>query len=556
MTVLRVWILLLGLGALTSHSSFAGVQCLPGGGGRTIFSSVCGGRQIPLNKTREFRNLRLVCSSNSSHHVRYYKPLPEKEMEEWRTLDFSIDDEEEIRALGADKVQAIRRQMQSLWQNTAHKEEWSGSIPYETVEVWDWTACEYGPDRSACGVTVKQVYRGKDKDGNSVYDTVEEVNSCWHTEDYTERRQCSVEQMNFTAKFRRPSTAEWSPPLNRSTEKRGEGYYDIIPNKYDLLPGEVEDVQIYNTGGTFLSGGADVMSPKIEIGDAWNVYDTTDIRALNGPLVCRMNTTYAIDAQIETIKRRIDKKTPNAFRSPVDEFGRQIQPIRWLEVQGRSGKYLKEGEPERILLSDASAVIIGAMANQSRKFSEDIEKAKAEVDREQRSVKEAEVQKQNLASPPKKTVAEKDKRKKFHRNTLVRVKLYEKVPWGRSILRTQEVIWSSGEMQLPGRVGQYEIRLGSQDPEKNAFKSKANYGLDTFLGSFPFNYRPNRNYFYEVSMFQEGVDFYIQEDGMFTDRFSKPLPLAFTIQDIKDARAMWQRIVDFQGQRKALFWFK
>jgi hypothetical protein len=491
--------------------------------------------------------------------------LPPDEQLKWEELDYSIDDESEQVRLGAEKVQQIRQQMQQIWQTDATKVEWAGSIPYETVEAWDWTACEYGPAADPCGVDhvkvgTRDVQVGTKKNGDPIYrkeDVYEDrVRSCWHDVDQTERRECSVEEMKFNAHFRRPSPSEWGPHLKGS--KKGEGYYDIIPNKYDLLPGEVEDVQIFNTKGSVFSSASEVLQPAVEIGDAWNNYDTSRITSRDGTLYCKYNKTYTIDVEIETIKRRTDKKTPNAFRSPVDEYGKTLEPIRWLEVQSRSGKYINRGEPVRILLSDASASVIASMAKQSRKFSEDIEKAQAEVDREQREAK-AEAGKKNLRVEPVKKMSKKDQKNqkaKFHRNTLVRVRLFEDVWLGRPIFRTQEVIWSSGEMQVPGRIGQYEIRFDTQDPEKYPYRSKAPYGLDPLLGQLHFAFRPKKNYYYEISMFQEGVDFYRQEDGVFTDKFSKPLKLNFKIQDIVDQRSFVQKFLDFQGQRKGIFFWK
>src|SRR5690606_30791958 len=122
----------------------------------------------------------------------------------------------------------------------------------------------------SCGYETVTV--GYDDDGNAITET--RMRSCLHDEARHETRHCSDEVMNYEANYERPDLNVWGP--GTSADDRGidplKRYHDIIPNKYDLLPGETESIQIYNTSGNFslFDSGSTSLEPYVEFGDPWN----------------------------------------------------------------------------------------------------------------------------------------------------------------------------------------------------------------------------------------------------------------------------------------------
>jgi hypothetical protein len=465
----------------------------------------CGNRDLPSGKTREARNIHLECASSKDSYVR--RPIP-FDVNAWRRLE---------KLKKRDEMQALRQEEPQI--------KWSGAIPYNTVEVWEWTDWVFGAD-PVCGYdTVEHT------DANGDTYTTEEMRSCWHDEDQYEVRHCSAEVMKYNANFIRPGKSEWNP--------KTVGYYDVIPNKYDLLPGEIEVIQLFNT-----SGRSRTIDPYGQVGDAWNEYEF--IIAIMGhgrQAPCRFNHTYEMDVLIKTVKRLTDKASPNAFRLPVDRHGRQTDPLSWLETLNSDNEYVRS-KPDVIKLSDASSTIITSMARQTRKFETEIQKAKNEA-----GVGE---------SASDKDSREHKEESGFWKDTRVRLQLFEVIWLGRDRRVTHNMYTSGSEVAMGEH---YKMGLMGSATESDMYRASGPY-IQSIWEQFKFNLRPKTEYEFRISMYQKNVPFYAQDcetdpgwDCKTIGRpeskyYSKELPIPFgeKTNEYVDERSFLQKLSDFQGR--------
>ena len=289
-------------------------------------AAICEGMYLPSDKVRNYHanSHQLECSSTADHFIR----RPQKyDFAAWNKLRKSGED-------GQQKAFKMRQSLPDI--------AWQGTIPYTTIETWSWEDCVYGSNATECGTheecsTVTTTTT--DAQGNETTreeEVCEEVaNSCWYDEVQYASFQCSNEIMRFTASFLR------DPSWTLSSDK----YALFIPNKYDLLPGELEDVQVYNT-----SSRGTRLTPSVQVGDAWNKYDLSQISGSGVGAACRQNSDYKIDVKIGTIDRLTDKPSPNAFKIPTNVKGQEVDSLLWVDKQTKKG-VVPKAFPRAILLA-------------------------------------------------------------------------------------------------------------------------------------------------------------------------------------------------------------
>lgn len=542
---MRKVILILGIFGFICPDLFAG-KCSPSEASYTSrVRGVCGGRYIPEDKTRDFRGNHLSCSSNVDHFMRRAHPLDDATYREWFKLEQRNDQA---------GMQKVRREAEP-------DIEWKGVIPYSVTENWTWTECYYGVNGPVCGydVTYVTVQVGTDDKGNPIYEQQEirTPRSCYHDVVRSESLHCSDERMLFEAHFIRPpsqaSEVRPSPGLTQADlwNPTTPGYHHVIPNKYDLLPGEMEDVQIFSTSSS------SQVSPYVKVGDAWNEYES-HIQFKNGSrsMACETSQNpghqmpYEVRVAIETIKRLI-KPTPMAFRLPVDKFGREMDPLGRWEVELNDQNEDIRIKPMQIRLADASSVLIASMARQSRKFNPEIEAAKRksgmDSNADEEEVREFERSRMEEAAG--------EEENGFYKDTNVRIFFWETVPLARDIFKVPE-FHTDGATAISDkeedRSDLYRIDLDE------FYKPTAPLGLGPVIRLFDteVELRPRAEYRFEIAMFQEGVPFYIQTGRR---KWSKPLEVRFTREKGFDKRSLWDRYRNWRGDpfwRKAytLFW--
>lgn len=499
-----VWALL-GLGSLTIGScKTPGMRSVVSE--YSASSGPCGGRPLPSGQSRQARDIHLVCSSEVSHYLRASQMW---DMARWE------------RAEAAGKRDEMRRIGQEL-----PPIKWNGTIPYVTTEEWTWTESVFGPDPS-CGY---DEHCTKDSEGKE--HCTQTMRSCWHDETRHGSRHCSNETMTYEASFSKPGS-DWN--------ESNPFYFDVLPNRYDLLPGEVEDVQVYST----TSGGD--LAPAVEIGNAWNEYQTS-VNFTSGRAGCFYQNPTAIVVSINTAKRlgldnaKALRRSPNAFRPPADESGEKLDFLDWFEASDHDGKIVKT-RPEKINLVDASSTMIYTLSEQSRKWTAELEKAKQEKSKGG-NYKVGEQLKEY-------------RRSGFWQKTEVRVLLKRAVPLDFDRTVAQNFYTNGSEVAVGDRyvIDMVNGKYSLYRPSSPFFKG--------FFGKFELNMIPDKDYYFEVAMYQKGVPFYAQdcedpahkkfiscrlgirsEDSYFSD----PLPIAFRSGKGVDNRSSFQSFVDFQGK--------
>lgn len=485
--------------------------------------SLCPGRNLPSGKVRNFhqRSQEMLCTGNVDHYIR----SPQKyDFNTWETMRQAGQNQEAF---------DLRRKLPDI--------KWDGRIPYSTIEAWTWEECSLGTNGAICGFhqechteTYTEAYtdaNGKMQSSTKTREVCVQVpNTCWYDQDRYEEWHCTNEIMTLNAQYARPSTSEWNIENNKADA-------EFLPNKYDLLPGEVEDVQIFNTRNK-----ASIMDPAVVIGDAWNKY-TPYITGSGMGARCIPHQKYHIDVVIQTNERDRTKPSPNAFRLPVDHLGNALDPISEWHVETVEGKEVKV-KPRKLRLQDVSAAVVTAVSNHSMKNS-DREKTKAEKGLEGNKDK---ITKKDYDSFFKNTVirAYADKINSYWFDERATNRAY--ADDSTSVTPSLNILSKDQEVALSDF---WEVNLDPRDSDNksNLYRMKS--------------LRPNRSYKLYVSMYQKGVPFYQQSCeynpeqsgcgiGWYIpfygvhegDYFSKPLAIPFSTEPGYDERGFFRRYME------------
>lgn len=492
-------------------------------------TSVCPGKRIPVEYTRGKRRQTLVCGNNADTYVRH--PQIIEDYEAWATA-LKVD------GPGSKRAFEMRQKQPEI--------KWKGQVPYSVTEEWEWIDCVYGQNGSECGYheecqNVQRSSESCDSQGRCKTNYYTErvcenvANSCWYDEVKSASQHCSQEIMTYDAKYERDP--KWNP------EAKNSDFNDMIPNKYDLLPGEVEAVQVFSN-----AKGSDIVRPDVKVGDAWNEYKIN----LSGSAVaarCQANDHLQLNVSIQT-EKRIKKQSPNAFRLPVRFDGKNESPFVWSVTQDNAGDSIN-GKPLKLKLSDASAAMVALMARQSRE-NEDREVRKVEMSLGSNADKE------DMKNSPRASA--------FFKNTKVRVRLVEDTWYGNSDF-SSPIFMNDGDavktanyklssIQDIKNSEYWEIPLDeASDDSQNIYQR--DHWLARMLGGKLKALKPNQRYVLQVSMFQKGVPFYYQgckDDPSMSrwscfwgtvDEFSKPLEIPFWTHKDFDERSFLQQINQF-----------
>lgn len=469
---MKAWIIvLLGLCALSAQAYEN--RCYERFNG--YVQAKCPGKQLPSDRLRNFHSSshQIVCTGNSDSYVR----MPQK---------YDFTDWNDLRLAGKNqKAFDLRRALPEI--------TWSGRIPYQTVEVWEWEECSLGTSAAECGMkevcTTVPVQRcsgsGDDRECRTTYEKQchWEAKTCWYDHTRYEAMHCTNEAMNFTAKYQKPGP-EWNIGSHE--------YAEFLPNKYDLMPGEVEVVQVYNNGNR-----SSVMTPYVAIGDAWNKYNLNDITGTGVNAQCIPNKQYEISLRIHTLERDTTKASPNAFRLPVDFEGKPMEAIsNWF-----GNTKIKKGQPAAIMLDDTSAAMVGSLSEHSKQNAYRV-KAKAEVGKM--------VNQDALSN-------EQARNDGFYKNTILKINLIKKnrywfnrhLGWSvysndvKSVTTSSNTYSKDEDIMLSEK---WEVDLLTTNTRTDMTGKRSGiYKNDLFA------LQADRVYALQVAMYQKGVPFYKQD---------------------------------------------
>lgn len=519
------------------HTNRVSDNCKPFNPGPII--SKCRGRAMPPDRIRNFAHSshQLACSANSDNFIR-------------RPQDFNFDEWQQWVQASAEKAQEYRLKNQPLIQ-------WQGRIPYQTIEIWKWQSCYEGTSSFECGshshtrTRWQTVCSGSGEDRKCSEEPYEETyyeaNTCRYEHDMWEAVHCSNEKIEYQAEFLRDPSWKPGAAVKNPTMQNGiQAYHDSVPAKYDLLRGESELLQVFNTGER-----STAMTPVLKVGDAWNEYQPAFKLSTGGSsFLCHHDTNYSMTMTVSTLHRIANKASANAFKLPETWDGKPLPPLGWQNNEVGS-------KPTVLTIMDSSAAMVQLMAEQSRRMAE---RQVAMLDAGEGT------------NPDGLNESEQAKKKGFYKNTLIRAQIYKVnrfwwdtqaafdlisndstsiQPSNLFLSSKEEVkwseIWNVGLEQMYQRDG-------------HRFRQMLAYPDSIFNGD-SVHLRPGRSYVLKVSMYQKGVPFYLQscEDDPHPDwhcnavikhtwlgrdeydYFSKPILIPFSTRNDVDSRNLWQK---------------
>lgn len=338
---------------------------------------------------------------------------------------------------------------------------------------------------------------------------------------------CQDQSVKYTASYAKPAK-DWAPG-------KDDKYLDILPNKYDLLPGEFEKIRF----GINVSGGSTQIRADTQIDNAWNNYEIS--YSPSQFLRCEYGLNQEIAMSVKTVQRII-RKGPNALAIPIDRNGKPKKPIYFNELA--VGSELLPTRPYEVRLVDQSAVVVAEAARQSRAFGN---KIVGEGTTESTVTNNAKVA----------TVAQQG----FWKDTQFRIRMLEiKSPTSSrqitdDILTNGSVVTvTKDEIKVPleGDLGLANLYHPIGRPLLFGWL----FG-DSKLDQI--DLIPGKKYEIRISMYQRGIPFYLSGckngaqacEGEVVNReaFSDEMVMAFEAHEKVDIRSRWQKLVDWQAER-------
>lgn len=307
-------------------------------------------------------------------------------------------------------------------------------------------------------------------------------------------------------------------------------YLDILPNKFDLLPGESEKVVAYINKGT-----NSTLAPELQIEQKWNEY-----RYKVGPgsqLKCSLTQPMVVHIDIDTVGRK-KTKAPNFLSLPVDENGNKVDPL----VFDSTGQ--AKGKPIRIKLQDNLRATYLAAARASRIFPEP-----------QKEVVPGSTRHEFLIFGKRDDQAKNSNQIGFWAETQFRVQLFTRDRWNRWVRETLPMKFNSNKGDIFG--DSIFISLEAKDGLERFYRPSG--PLDGILGGlykkFGVELTPRKNYYLKVQSAVKGLPFYesgckIKGDDICEEQepkdatYSEPVIIEFQID--KDQRSWFKKLKDWQ----------
>lgn len=340
----------------------------------------------------------------------------------------------------------------------------------------------------------------------------------------TMTRSCRNHKATYTVRYLKDP--QWKPGYVDS-KSRVRDYNDLIPNKFDLLPGESEKIYTYSNMGSSSS-----LSPKMVIQSDWNNYKySTQVR----DRVCRYNMQPHINYNVITVGR-IKRKAPNVLAMPVGLDGSKMDPF------ANSFKDL-DIRPSKVEIQDHSRATMLAASQFSRTFPRP-EGAKARDQKIKAVYKVAAADPQMISSGLDMG---------FWVDTQFRVQMFRKDKWGRNVRMTPAMKLNSNQVDTFDNY--LTIHLNDQMPNKFYRGTGPFEGLFGWAWSgFGVELSPGRDYIIRVQTVQRGLPFYESGcpkgddtcEGKEASKkaFSAPLDIKFRAnKNVK--RSLWRKLKDW-----------
>lgn len=354
------------------------------------------------------------------------------------------------------------------------------------------------------------------------YDEI--IDECEWDEDQTALRSCGQQSLAYKVQYQKPPT-DYQPGA--------KGYHDLLPNKYDLLPGEWEQV----TFQTNPSGRQSNILAHVKIENAWNEYEIK-----TQPVLCRLGGDQQIEAQIVT-KARILRRAPNSLAESADQWGRVNSLVSDQRFVGDKGDPVRL-RPHRIQLVDKSDEVLAAASRQSRKTT----------------MQNPYMKETPYNGPAQKAATALDFG--FWKNTLLKIKIVEK----NNCLGEGEKIFAD-VLQTTTALTKFEGNhilvplTGDSMGLKPLYRPFGRIGkvVQFFVPDIDLQLNPGMDYEFRISMVQQGLPFYENGcvDGSMTCDatqvhsrvYSDELRIQFKADPRVDDRGWIQKFENWYGRK-------
>ncbi len=348
---------------------------------------------------------------------------------------------------------------------------------------------------------------------------------CEWFETQTVTRRCPDHKANYTVEYKKDPS--WQPGyVDKSNPARS--YIDILPNKYDLLNGESEEVAVFSNTGVSTQ-----LQPKAKITSKWNEYRS---EAVPYAIQCEFGMTPTFKIEIATVGRN-KQRAPNPLGLRADEKGNPIEPLAFeTAVNGK-------GKPYQIRLQDKSRATLLAAAQNSRTFARPDDAAEADTNAIYKKAKNKDIPGMSASGG-------------YWAETQFKMQLFRTDKWGRLVRVTLPNKFSSNQGDIVGDT--INISLKGKDGLEKFYRPGG--PLEFIFGGiykrFGVELTPGYEYVIKVQTTQRGLPFYesgcrdggsvCEGEEASTDSYSEPLLIKWTADENVDERGWLKKFRDFQ----------
>lgn len=270
----------------------------------------------------------------------------------------------------------------------------------------------------------------------------------------TGSRACAPQTVKLNIEF--VQDRNWNPS-NRD-------YLDILPNKYDLLPGESEKLIVH---ANHAQGSR--IRPALQIENAWNRYD---LEVKPSEISCQLGAKE-FEIGIHTVGR-LKRRAPNPFKLPDNQ-----EPLIGLDEKGR---------PKALMLIDMARGLRLDSSMHSRQFTQTPEA--------------------DATGDSKIGTSEAGGSKAFWVGTQFRMVLYKVDSWGRQFPVTLPNSFNTNATDVFDN--EMQISLGGEGGMDRLYRPSGplQFIFGTLYHHFGVELSPHTNYILEVKAAQREFPFY------------------------------------------------
>ena len=348
---------------------------------------------------------------------------------------------------------------------------------------------------------------------------------CEWFETRRERRRCQDHTVKYNLEYKKDPA--WKPGYVDAKNPTVASYEDILPNKFDLLPGENERVFVFGNSGVT----ADV-TPQVTFENAWNDYSVT---ASPQSIRCQYGMRPEFNIAVNT-NGRILRKAPNPLALPRDEQGNLLSPLKFEELANGKGK------PEAIQLQDVSRATLLAAAQNSRNFTRP----------EGAGEKDPNAIYKDNGTPLKGASASGG----YWQESRFRMQLYRHDKWNRLVRVTLPNTFSSNQSDIFEDT--ITISLKGKDGLERFYRPSGplDFALGGIYKAFGIELTPGQEYFINLQVVQRGLRFYesgcgngkaiCEGEDATANSYSEPVIIRFVADPNVDQRSWFKKLKDFQ----------